>query len=599
MRLLFIHFLLALAMLVAHRSQCQEAAALDSLRLTLEAAKTPEEKVFWWERYALAVMNVDRERSDSLGRALIEYAEETRNRRLMVQAYMASGQRLSFFTGNIERQRKSAEYYQQALEIAGKSKLDDMRAGILVRLSLVYAGMHDKEKALSHANQAASVVSTLKNDSLSAEVQLSLGNVYQLRNEKILALRFFLNALRISEKMHNYSLMRSSYSYLSRFYAQIDDYEKAIDYATEAYHALDHIPEKNVPYQRVIDVSSIGNLYSLKKSYDIAINHFHRAIAMADSLHFTNLKLPAYMNLFNQFLRRDQPAEALAFFNSEKGEYMKEQLRLFGMASVIDQAYGITYTALGRYDSAKYFLVRATPFFEKNTSVLNQMYFYHNKGILYKKMGYIDSAIHYFEKLKRTGENAGVLENIQAASKELDSLYAAKGDLKTARTYYSTYILYRDSIEVLGKEKELAQEEAADEQQRQERLDEERAEQARRRNNIQYLSITFGIFGLFLLLVVLGMFRVSANLIRGLGFFAFLLFFEFIFLIFKKNIHSITHGEPWKDLAFMIALAAMLVPLHHYLEKKVLNYLTSHDRLKRATSGIRQRIFRRSGSQES
>ena len=36
------------------------------------------------------------------------------------------------------------------------------------------------------------------------------------------------------------------------------------------------------------------------------------------------------------------------------------------------------------------------------------------------------------------------------------------------------------------------------------------------------------------------------------------MFFEFIFLIFKKQIYSQTKGEPWKDLAFMIALAAIL-----------------------------------------
>jgi hypothetical protein len=104
-----------------------------------------------------------------------------------------------------------------------------------------------------------------------------------------------------------------------------------------------------------------------------------------------------------------------------------------------------------------------------------------------------------------------------------------------------------------------------------------------------------GIFGLFVALVVLGMFKVSATVIRGIGFFAFLLFFEFIFLIFKKNIYSITHGEPWKDLAFMIGLAAILVPLHHFLEKRVLHYLTSHNRL----TGMRERIFRKSGSQGS
>ena len=585
--------LLLILFFLSGRSRSQEAAAFDSLRQAVAESRTDEERVFWMDKYALAMMNVDPRRSDSLGKALIELAEQSRDRRLMVKAYMSNGQRNGFFGSNMERQKQAIEYYNTALGIAAANKLDDLRGGVLVRLSMLYASMLEKEKALNYANQASSVISTLKDDSLSIEAQLAYGNVYLLRNDKILALRFYLNGLRMAEKLKNPYLERAASSHLSRFYSQIEDYDKAIDYAMDAYRTLDRIPDKNVPYQRVIDISGIGNLYSLKKSYDIAISHFRRAIAMADSLNFTNLKTPAYMSLFNQFIRRNQPAEALAFFNSDDGGYLKSQLSNLGMSAVIDQAYGITFTALGRYDSARFYLERATPFFERGMNASNRMYFYYNKGTLFKKMGVTDSAIAYFERLKQMGDEMGVLENVQAAARELDSLYTIKGDYRRAREYFATYNQYRDSIETLSKEKELAQEEAADEHQRQLRLEEERLEQEKRRNNIQYLIIVFGIFGLFLALVVLGMFKVSAALIRGLGFFAFLLFFEFIFLIFKKNIHTITHGEPWKDLAFMIALAALLVPLHHYLEKKVLKYLTSHNRL----TDIRQRIFRRSGSQ--
>ena len=94
------------------------------------------------------------------------------------------------------------------------------------------------------------------------------------------------------------------------------------------------------------------------------------------------------------------------------------------------------------------------------------------------------------------------------------------------------------------------------------------------------MSITIGIGVLFIALVMMGWFKVSANTIRAIGFFSFLIFFEFIFLVFKKNIYGVTHGEPLYDLAFMIGLAAILVPLHHWLEHKVIHFLTSHHMLK-------------------
>lgn len=112
------------------------------------------------------------------------------------------------------------------------------------------------------------------------------------------------------------------------------------------------------------------------------------------------------------------------------------------------------------------------------------------------------------------------------------------------------------------------------------------------------MGITIGIVALFVMLVVLGMFKVSANTIRLIGFFAFLMFFEFVFLIFKKNIASITEGEPLKDLAFMIGLAALLVPLHHWLEHKVIKYLTSHNRLTASGKTLMSKVFVRKSNDE-
>jgi membrane-bound ClpP family serine protease len=112
----------------------------------------------------------------------------------------------------------------------------------------------------------------------------------------------------------------------------------------------------------------------------------------------------------------------------------------------------------------------------------------------------------------------------------------------------------------------------------------EEEETRKRRHQYQYLGITIGIAVLFVLLVMLGTFKVSAGTIRIVGFFTFLMLFEFIFLLSKKNFYAFTHGEPWKDLAVMIALAALLLPLHHWIEHKVIHYLTSKQLIKIDTS---------------
>jgi tetratricopeptide (TPR) repeat protein len=564
-------------------SNGQEAAAADSIKAELANAKTAEEKVKLLDELSRTMMNVNPQQSDEYGQKLIAVAEESRDRKLMVKAYMSNGIRCSYFAVKKEYTNKAIEFLNRALLVAKENRLDEEAGAVQLYLSSVYLNVPDNDKALSYATLAFSLISTLSNDSLRAEAHNVYGHVYKVKNEKILALRNFLNALRIAEGIKNHPLIRNCYLYLSDFYSSIEDYDKAIDYFSMAYKKLDITNEKNVPYQRVVYINSIGNLFAQKKSYDIAISHFERSIAMADSLKFSNLKIPGYISLLNQYLRMDQPGKALAYMNSPAGENLKKYLGNFGMASIIDNAYAVIYRDLGRFDSAAYYFNKAKPAFEQSNSEASNMSFYGQLAKFYKLSGNNQKAIEYYLKVKEMSDKSGLLENIQGAAKNLDTLYTRMGNFQLAGKYNAIYYQYKDSIDKQNREKELAQVEADDEQQRQTKLLKEKDENDRRRKSTQLIGIAIFIAALFTALVMLGMFKVSKATIRSLGFFAFIMLFEFIFLVFKKNIAGITKGEPWKDLAFMIALAALLVPLHHWLEHKVIHYLTSHNRL--TTSG--------------
>ncbi|MET0395089.1 MAG: tetratricopeptide repeat protein [Chitinophagaceae bacterium] len=583
-------FLFLVAFTVIH---AQQAAAVDSMKRVLAVTKTTEEKVYWLDILSKTLMNVNLAESDKYGQQLIEIAEESRDRKLMVTAYLSNGTRCSYFATQKEYLNRAIGYYDQALGIARQNRMDEETGKALLKLGHIHLAIPDKDKALSYINQAFSIISTLNNDSLRAEAHNHFGDLYLVRNDKILSLRHYLTGLRLGEEIKNASLIRDANINLAGFYASIGDYDRAIDHYIKAMSQLDRIDGRNGPYQRAMDLNSIGNLYSQKKNYDLAISHFNRSLALADSLKFSTLKVPAYVSLLNQYLRMDKPAEALAFFNSAAGQNLQQFLSDFGMAGVISQAYGVIYTELGRYDSAKYYLGKAAPFFENSTNDGSRLNYYAQLASLYNKTGEYTKAIDLYLKVKEIAEKNGQLESVEKASRQLDSLYTKTGDFRMAMQYNAIHYQYKDSIEKLNKEKELAQVEAADEQLRQQRLDREKAEAKRKRFQLQYIAITIGIASFFVALVMLGMFKVSKYTIRMIGFFTFIMFFEFIFLIFKKNIASFTEGEPWKDLLFMIGLAAILLPLHHWLEHRVIHYLTSHNRLTEAGQQLRMRLFRR------
>lgn len=579
--------------LVVVKSFSQEAAKIDTMKSALAKAKTPEERIYWLDLISRTAMNVKLEMAEEYGEQLITFAEETRDRKLMVKAYMSNGLRCSYFVGQKDYTTRSIEYYNKAFDIARQNKMEEETGAIQLRLCAVHLAIPDKDKALSYINQAFPLISTLKNDSLRSEAHNSYGLVYQAKNEKTLALRHFLNGLQIAEGTKIPELKRNCYLYLSSFYSRIDDFDKAIDYYMKANKELDHVKESNVAYQRVIDLNALGNLFANKKNNDIALSYFERSLATADSLKFSTLKIPGYISLLNQHLRIDHPQKALEYMSSASGFNLKKFLSNFGMTAQIDQLYAVIYTKLNQFDSAGFYFNRALPYFEKRTSEANRINFYGQLGDYYQKTGDYDKAIEYFQKVKEMGERNGQLENTRAALKHLDSLYVKKGNYKLANEYNGLYYQYKDSIDKLKKENELTQIAAFDEQQRHERILQEEQEAKEKRNRLQYMGIIIGITILFVALVMMGWFKVSANTIKAIGFFSFLIFFEFIFLVFKKNIYGVTNGEPLYDLAFMIGLAAILVPLHHWLEHKVIHFLTSHHMLRL------RGIFSRRGEENS
>jgi tetratricopeptide (TPR) repeat protein len=568
-----------------------QPAVVDSMKKQVANAKTDKEKIERLGYLCRTLMNINLVEADKYGNQMIEVAETSRDRRLMVDALLVNGERYSYLGGRRDNIEKSIGYYMQALDLARQNKLDEEMVRAYISLSEVSRVIPDAGKALDYCNQAFSYTGTLKNDSLTARVHFEYGSVFLAKNEKLLSLRNYMAGLRIAEELKNNVLMRTGYSRLSAFYAGIEDYDKAIDYYVKAFKKLDEINSGQTPYNKVQDLARLGDLYASKKNYNMAMHYYEQSLALADSLKFEPIKVLGYRSIVSNYLAADQPQKALDYFNANPG--LKNFLTSLNFGHFVDQSYGYIYTRIGKYDSAKYYFNKIAPFFDREVNAGNKYGYFYQLGSLYKKTGEYDKSLEYFIRAKEVADRIGRLDNMSNVAVELDSLYRLKGDFKQAVFYTSLNYQYKDSLQKLGKEKDLMQVEVADEQQRQERIAKEKLDTKRKRDNIQYLLITIGIGGLFIIMVMMGMFKVSATTIKMIGFFTFLMFFEFIFLIFKKNIYGLTQGEPWKDLLFMILLAAVLLPLHHWLEHKVIHYLTSHNRLTSSGKGLVDKMLRR------
>lgn len=143
-------------------SFAQQAAALDSMKSSFAKATTAEDKVFWLDMLSRTAMNVNPGQAEEYGKQLITFAEETRDRKLMIKAYVSNGIRCGYFTGQKDYTSRSIEYYNKALQIARQNKMEEETGAIQLKLCAIHLAIPDKDKALNYINQAFSWSQHLK-----------------------------------------------------------------------------------------------------------------------------------------------------------------------------------------------------------------------------------------------------------------------------------------------------------------------------------------------------------------------------------------------------------------------------------------------------
>ena len=579
---------LLLVLFIAGMAQPQKDAYADSLKKQLSQAHNDVEKNNWLLELAEYYSNIDNKLSDNYARQAMQTAELSRNRKLVVNTFLKNGIRYIAMAGLANNIQLAKENFEQAEKVARDNGFDDELAFSYTGLSRVYRGAGDNDKALNYNNLAISIASTGNNDSLKMVAFNSLGNTYRSKNEQLLAFRNYLQALNVAELSKKSALIKNCYSRLSDFYAGIEDFDKAIDYDMKV---LDIDRQNNNRYAILDDYNNIGKLFTAKKQYDIALKMYEDAITLADSLHFDVYKLNSYLNIANMYFSNGDNARGLAYLNSH--QVVLDYFKTAGMGFFLDEGYGGIYTELGKLDSAYYFLKKAEPEIEQRANMFVKYGFYLQFGQYYKRRTDYKNAIAYFLKANNIGIASKDISLLENTSKNLDTLYTLGGDYKTAYFYSNEYNKYKDSIKTLAKATDLLKLEVDADNRRRDRLAKEEEANTIHRHNVQYMGITAGIAALFIIMVMLGFFIVSPRTIRVLGFFSFIFLFEFIILLADKQIHEWTHGEPWKVMLIKIFLVAILLPLHHWLEHKVIHYLNSRKKLVPNDISFFNKLFRK------
>ncbi|MDO8994213.1 MAG: hypothetical protein Q7U83_14160, partial [Daejeonella sp.] len=176
-------------------------------------------------------------------------------------------------------------------------------------------------------------------------------------------------------------------------------------------------------------------------------------------------------------------------------------------------------------------------------------------------------------------KKAGINEGISTVASTLRKIYIHYAIQDSIIYYAQLQIDYTDSVTNQRKQAEF-QNITFSQQLRE--IDEQtkaRETAEARQRNIQYALIAVGIITFLILYLLLSRsFITNTRLIEFFGVIALLLVFEFLNLLLHPFLERVSNHSPVLMLLALVCIAALLVPLHHRVEKWATSKLVEKNR---------------------
>jgi tetratricopeptide (TPR) repeat protein len=552
MRLRLLFFLLTILFPLSNL-KAQNERKIDSLTRELKKAKDPEAKFKLYEKLSPLVEPIDKYKSSILLNAELSNNTDLQLRTYRLMAQLARTESVQVYLDKmfaLAKEKKNAEFQGWYYLYSGGQQ---------------YFIKDNSPKALEFIREANTIAVDNQLDSLAFEVSRMKADIHSSKGERLLEYKSYMQQLSLAEKIDNGRVALGTYWQMFWFYNTLKHYPKAKEYAL-----------------KILETGKKKNWSDWIEGGNHLLTHYYTNVGEFDTAKY-------YYNETNKIRKKNnnvvsEDNDLLDIYSGakdyskmlrllQKDDIKKSFFKKDGNTSAYDY-YGVLaecYTKLGMKDSAWYSLRKMKAAMGKDQ--INSWSYYAFTGNYYKFLNNPDSAAVYYGKADSgTGYGNNIESRIERYA-NLDTLYSRKGNYQKAYHYKQLWMQYKDSASTLAKDGDLVVLEIENENQRMEA-------ETRSSHNIQYMGITAGLASVFILLALLGVFSSSTTIIRGISFFAFIFFFEFLILLFDTAIHKLTHGEPWKILSIKIVLIGMLLPLHHYVEHKVVDHLLKRKKIR-------------------
>ena len=403
-----------------------------------------------------------------------------------------------------------------------KDKEDSSRVLHLADLSYEYiASQPDTMMMLAlQALEISRRIGFLKGE---AESLNRVGNAYGSYSNYPKEMEAYLLALQINEKINNLHGKQRNLGNIGSIYWAQEDYRRSLDY----YFAAKRLGEQlNDKHRTSLDCVNIATSYIDLKIFDSARLYAQQGYDIANSINYPRI-IGSTLNIL-----------------------------------------GRIHFELGQNNSALEHYRLSLPYSIKARNYLRLSETYLDMAKLFEKVRQTDSIIFYAKQSLLSAKERGFTREIRDAGRFLTSYYRSINRADSAFFYLDLTKIANDSLFSMQKQRQL-QSLAFDEKLRQKEIaSAELKANEERAHNLQYAAIAIGLITFIILFLVLSRsIIVKEKFIEFFGVLGLLAVFEFINLFIHPYLaHATNHSPVWM-LLILIAIGALLVPLHHRLEK--------------------------------
>jgi tetratricopeptide (TPR) repeat protein len=416
-------------------------------------------------------------------------------------------------------------------QLLEKEKIDTNRVKLMCDIGYELR-VNDPEKALKISSEALSLAKKIKYPDGQSKSLGTLAIIFRLIGNFPLALEYNLKRLELVEKTNNQEKLAGVLINIGFVYVNQEEYKKALEYY---YKADSVIKQLDSAYEVQFTIAlNMGDVYDKLNLNDSAFSYFTKSLNIARQIKDKNYEGMSMVGLGNNYLKT--------------GQYILAQANYTSSIINLQEA--------GNDDM----LCEATI----------------GLATLFKKLNQKDFALRYARQSLYLAQKDGFLPRHLDAAKFLSEYFKGEKNMDSSFFYLNYVQNLNDSINSKSRIRE-SQVLSSNEQVRQLEIAESLAIAKReRKQQLQMLFIAIFIPGFFMVTLLLSRIKLHIRLIKILGVLSLLILFEYLTLLLHPYVADITHHTPVYEMLIFVTIAAVLIPTHHRVENRLIQWLTKN-----------------------